>query len=194
MKFKIYKFKSVTSTNDVAIKLIKEKKEIKGYIHADVQTKGRGTYGKKWFSDKGNLFGSFFFPLIKKYPPFNEFAIINPIIVAEVIEKFCKKKIISLKYPNDIFLNGKKICGILQEKIKIEKNFFLIVGIGLNVNSNPIVTAKYQTTNMYLETQKKIKISEIISKLICSYENFFLNINSYNYIKYKKKAELKALT
>ena len=60
MKFKIFKFKSVTSTNDTAMSLIKEKKEI-GCVYADNQTKGRGTYGKKWISNKGNLFGTVFF-------------------------------------------------------------------------------------------------------------------------------------
>ena len=61
MKFEIIKFESVTSTNDVAIKLIKEEKKDSGCIYADLQTKGRGTYGKKWVSKKGNLFMSYFF-------------------------------------------------------------------------------------------------------------------------------------
>ena len=47
MKFKIFKFKNVTSTNDVAINLIKRKKKESGYVCANMQTKGRGTYGKK---------------------------------------------------------------------------------------------------------------------------------------------------
>ena len=61
MKFKIFKFKSVTSTNDVSIDLIKEKKETIGCVLAETQTKGRGTHGKSWISDKGNLFSSIFF-------------------------------------------------------------------------------------------------------------------------------------
>ena len=86
MKFEIFKFKSVTSTNDVAIKLIKEKQKETGYVYADIQTKGKGTHGKKWISDKGNLFSSIFFPLKDKYPPFNEFSIINPIINSGILK------------------------------------------------------------------------------------------------------------
>ena len=71
MEFEILKFESVTSTNDVAINLIKEKKKETGCVYANEQTKGRGTRGKKWVSKKGNLFGSIFFPLEKNYPPFN---------------------------------------------------------------------------------------------------------------------------
>jgi len=66
MKFEIFKFESVTSTNDAAINLIKEEKKEIGCIYADTQTKGRGTRGKEWISTQGNLFGSIFFPLKKK--------------------------------------------------------------------------------------------------------------------------------
>ena len=91
MKFEVFKFEKVTSTNDIAINLIKNKKKEVGCVHAKVQTKGRGTYGKRWVSKKGNFYGSIFFPLKKNYPPFNEFSIINQVIISSVIEKFCSK-------------------------------------------------------------------------------------------------------
>ena len=61
MKFEIIKFESVTSTNDVAIKLIREEKKDSGCIYADLQTKGRGTYGKKWVSKKEIYLCLYFF-------------------------------------------------------------------------------------------------------------------------------------
>ena len=190
MQFEILKFESVTSTNDVAINLIKEKKKETGCIYAGTQTKGRGTQGKKWVSEMGNLFGSIFFPLKKNYPPFNEFSIINPVIISSVIEHFCEKKKISFKWPNDVFVNGKKICGILQELITLNSKKFLIIGIGVNVISNPNINNKYQATNILLETRKKPSIKKIINLIISSYEKFFFNLNSYNYKDFKKKAEM----
>ena len=190
MKIETFKFKSVTSTNDVAINLIKEKKKKIGCIYADIQTRGRGTRGRKWVSAHGNLFGSIFFPLRKNYPPFNEFSIINPVIISSVIEHFCEKKKISFKWPNDVFVNGKKICGILQELITLNSKKFLIIGIGLNVISNPNINNKYQATNILLETRKKPSIKKIINLIISSYEKFFFNLNSYNYKDFKKKAEM----
>ena len=190
MKIETFKFKSVTSTNDVAINLIKEKKKKIGCIYADIQTRGRGTRGKRWISVHGNLFGSIFFPLKKNYPPFNEFSIINPVIISSVIEHFCEKKKISFKWPNDVFVNGKKICGILQELITLNSKKFLIIGIGLNVISNPNIYNKYQATNILLETRKKPSIKKIINLIISSYEKFFFNLNSYNYKDFKKKAEM----
>jgi len=192
MKFKIFKFKNVTSTNDVAINLIKEDKKETGCIYAEIQTKGRGTRGRRWISQKGNFFGSIFFPLKNDYPPFNEFTIINPVIISGVMENFCEKKNISFKWPNDVFLNGKKICGILQELITLNSKKFLIIGIGINIVSNPNINAKYETTNIFLETRKMPSIKEIINQIIFSYEKFFLNLNSYNYNNFKKKADLMA--
>jgi len=193
MKFEIFKFENVTSTNDVAIKLIKEKQKEIGCIYADIQTKGRGTYGKKWTSDKGNLFSSIFFPLKDNYPPFNEFSIINPIIISDVIKHFCYKKNVNLKFPNDIFVNEKKICGVLQETIISANRKFLIIGIGVNIISNPDINNKYKTTNIFLETKKKPKIKEVIDLIILSYEKFFINLNLYNYESFKKKAKSRAL-
>ena len=193
MKFEIFKFESVTSTNDIAINLIKEQQKETGWVYADTQTKGRGTHGKEWVSDKGNLFGSIFFPLKNNYPSFNEFSTINPIIISDVIEHFCKNQKINLKFPNDVFVNGKKICGILQEHIISNSKKFLIVGIGVNIVSNPNTKNKYQSTNILLETKKKPKIKEILDLIIVSYKNFFIDLNSYNYKYFKDKADLMAL-
>ena len=193
MRFEIFKFESVTSTNDRAIKLIKEEEKEIGCVYAINQTKGRGTHGRKWISDKGNLFGSIFFPLKDIYPPFNEFAIINAVIISDVIKHFCEKQKINLKFPNDVLLNGKKICGILQEIITLNSRKFLIIGIGVNIASNPNIKNKYKATNILLETKKKLKIKEILDSIISSYKKFFDDLNSYNYTDYKEKADLMAL-
>ena len=193
MKFKIFKFKNVTSTNDVAIQLIKaEKKEI-GCVYAERQTRGRGTYGKRWISNKGNFFATIFFPLKKNYPPFNEFSIINPIIISDVIKHFCGERNMNIKFPNDIFVNEKKICGILQEHITANSKNFLIIGIGINMISSPNIKKKYKATNILFETKKKPKIKEIINLIISSYKKFFIDLNSYNYESFKKKADLMVL-
>ena len=189
MRFKLFKYKTVTSTNDVAINLIKFKKEKKGFIHANQQTKGRGTHGKVWISEKGNLFLTIFFPINEKYPSFHEFSIINPVIILDIIKKYCDEKKLKLKFPNDIMYNGKKICGLLQELITQKNRKFLIIGIGLNIVSNPNINNGYKATNIYLETNIKPSIDEIIDLIISSYKNFLVNLDTYNYENFKKKAE-----
>ena len=139
------------------------------------------------------MFISIFFPLEDNYPPFDEFFIINPILISDVIGRFCDYKNINLKFPNDIFVNNKKICGVLQETIISNNKKFLIIGIGINVISNPDIPSKYEATNILSETKKRPKIKEIIDFIILSYEKFFIELDLYNYANFKKKAESIAL-
>lgn len=193
MKFKIYNFKSVTSTNDKAIKLIKNKKKMFGCIKAQKQTNGRGTHGKKWISKRGNFFGSLFFPLQNNYPSFSEFSVINSIIISNIIKKYCNKNKVKLKFPNDIFVNKKKICGILQEIITVNYKKFLIIGVGINIDSSPNINDRYKTTNIFFETKKKPKSNEIMNHIISSYVKFLKNLKTYKYANFKKKANSMAL-
>jgi len=189
MKLETFKLERVTSTNDAVIDLIKKNNKSSGLVYANVQTLGRGTRGRKWISDEGNLFASLFFPLENKFPSFAEFSVINPVIISEVITNICEAKNITLKFPNDIFLNGKKICGILQEIITLNNINYLIVGIGMNIISNPKITNSYEATNILKETKKKVDIKNMIEKITHSYEYFFMNLKSYNFISFKKKAD-----
>ena len=193
MKFKVFKFKSLKSTNEKAIKLIKINKRKFGFVYADLQTRGRGTYGKKWVSKKGNFFGSIFFPLRKNYPSFDQFSLINPVIISSIIKKFCDKKKIKLKFPNDIFLNGRKICGILQEVISVNRKNFIIIGVGLNMTSNPSIKNKYKATNIFQESRIKVNADEFANLLVTAYEMFFLNLSSFNYSYFRKKTDLMSI-
>ena len=189
MQLEIFKYKKVTSTNDVAMKLIREKKKESGLVYAETQTKGRGTKGSKWLSEMGNFFGTIFFQLKNDYPPFNEFSMINPVIISEVIYNFSNDCKISFKWPNDIFLNNKKVCGILQEVITLNNKTFLLIGIGINIISNPKISKDYKATNILTETKKKPSLKNIIDLLSTAYEKFFAQLKKYNFTKYRIKAE-----
>ena len=152
-----------------------------------MQTLGRGTRGKKWISQKGNLFGSIFFPLKKEYPSFDEFSFINPVIVFDVVKSFCVNCNLALKWPNDILLNQKKISGILQEIVKKKNLYYLIIGIGINLSSNPKIN-NVKTTNVLNETKIKINRDIAVQKIILSYESFFFNLHKYKFQKYRDKA------
>ena len=188
MKFKILKYNTVNSTNDIAISLIKKKKYENGFVYALNQKKGRGRRGKKWISIKGNLFATIFFHLKKNYPSVNEFALINPILNIDVLSKYCGKKNAFFKSPNDIYINKKKICGILQEVIFQGSKKYLIVGIGINLFSNPKIK-NYPSTNIYKETKKKLKLIEIVNQIILKYEQFFSNLYLYKFLNFKLKSK-----
>ena len=92
MKLKITKFKIVKSTNDKAIKLIQSGKFTSGLITSDLQTKGRGTMGKKWISEKGNIFISIFFKVNFTKIKIENFLIINAKIIKKILKNYTKKK------------------------------------------------------------------------------------------------------
>ena len=163
MKFKIFRFKKVKSTNSTAIRIIKNYKFNYGMIISETQNKGRGQYGKKWISYKGNLFVSFFFKIKDLTVSVKQLTKINCTLVRELLSKYYKKKI-TFKKPNDLLINKKKICGILQESISIFDKKYLVVGIGINLIKNPNIK-NYPTINLHKLTNKKISKNKIENKL-----------------------------
>ena len=163
MKFKIIRFEKVNSTNNTAIRIIKNSNIDYGMIISKTQKSGKGQYGKKWISFKGNLFVSFFYKLENITISLNQLTKINCLLVKKLISNYYKKKII-FKKPNDLLIDKKKICGILQERISKFNNEYLIVGIGINLIRNPNIK-NYPTTNLYQLLKKRISKNQIEKKL-----------------------------
>ena len=170
MKLKQFNFKKVKSTNQTAIRLIKSSKNEFGLIVSEAQSKGKGQYGRKWISYKGNIFLSFFYKLENINLSFSSLTKINCFLVKNVISKYYKKKI-TFKLPNDLLINKKKICGILQEKIEKSKKQYLIVGIGFNLIKSPNIP-NYPTTNLLKITNQKINKKKFVKELKITFEKF----------------------
>ena len=165
MKFKKFFYKKVNSTNDLAIKKIKTG-IAQGIIVADYQKKGRGQHGKKWLSFKGNLFITIFFK-IKHNINIKKITILNCKIIKKILLKYIKKTI-SIKAPNDLLINKKKICGILQEIKSNNDAKFIVIGVGINLIKNPKIK-NYPTTNIFSETGFKVKKNDLIKNIEKNY-------------------------
>ena len=165
MKFKKFFYKKVNSTNDLAIKKIKIG-ITKGIIIADYQKKGRGQQGKKWLSFKGNIFMTIFFK-IKENINIEKITILNCKIIKNVLFQYIRKKI-TIKPPNDLLVNKKKICGILQEIIFNKEEKFIVIGIGINLIKNQVIK-NYSTTNILQETGFKVKKYNLIKNIEKNY-------------------------
>ena len=173
MILKLIKFNCVKSTNDEAIKIIKSKRNFSGIISSNIQTNGKGTMGKKWISQKGNFFASIVFELKKTMPNFKDFAIINPIIIKKILNEYYLG-LIKIKWPNDLLIQNRKICGILQESVKIEKKFYLIVGIGINTLTSPKNTS-FKGISLLESSGKLVDNFTILNNLKNKYETIFYN-------------------
>jgi len=178
MQLKKFNFKIINSTNDLAIRIIKNTNNKSGIIIAEKQKKGRGQYGKKWTSFKGNLFVSVFFPIDKIQLSLKELSKVNCLLVKKLISDFYKGKI-SIKNPNDLLINSKKISGILQETLSKSGETFIVVGIGVNLIKSPNIK-NYPTTNLLDLTNVKINSYNAALKLKKIYENFIPMILKFN--------------
>ena len=159
MKFRILRFNKLRSTNNTAIRIVKSSNLKYGMIITENQSHGRGQYGRKWISLKGNLFVSFFYNIEDMDLTITQITKLNCILVKKLISKYYKKRII-YKKPNDLLIKGKKICGILQEIINKNNQKFLILGIGINLIKSPVIN-NYPTINLHDLIDKKISKKNI---------------------------------
>ena len=111
------------------------------------------------------MFISIFFKINKKIS-LKKITLKNCSKIKKVISKLIKKNL-TIKRPNDLLLNKKKICGILQETIVYNNSLFLVLGIGINLIRNPKII-NYPTTNILDEVRinvsKKLIIKHIINE------------------------------
>ena len=94
-------------------------------------------------------------------------------MVRKSLVKLIKEKI-KIKKPNDLLIDQKKVCGILQETIFFKNKKFAIIGIGVNVDKSPIIL-NYPTTYLNLYSKKKITSFKIYSEIKKNFENYLKN-------------------
>ncbi|MHA2431286.1 MAG: biotin--[acetyl-CoA-carboxylase] ligase [Promethearchaeota archaeon] len=171
---KVYYFDSITSTNTYAKNLVEENNISEGtVIVADIQTKGRGRKNRTWFSSKGGLwFSTVLYPRI---PPESGMLVTmtSSISVAQAIKDMIGLKPV-IKWPNDLLLNGKKVCGILTElNAELDQINYIIVGIGINVYNNLDEEINSLGTTLKDEFNKNISRVKLL-RLILEYfdENY----------------------
>ncbi|MBN4085510.1 biotin--[acetyl-CoA-carboxylase] ligase, partial [Flavobacteriaceae bacterium AH-315-B10] len=134
---RIIKLNAIDSTNSY-LKQISSKEVIEDYttVTANYQTHGRGQMGTIWNSEKAKNLMCSVFKDCTKVSIKNQFYIsmVTSLAIVKTLQSFSVPKL-SVKWPNDILSENKKVCGILIENV-IKNNLFeaSIIGIGLNVN------------------------------------------------------------
>lgn len=128
-------FQETTSTNDVAEKLGRDGVKEGAVVFAESQTKGRGRLGRAWHSSQGK--GLWFSVLLR--PPIEPQAATRITVASATAMARALRAVTELpcdiKWPNDILIGERKLCGILMEmNAEIEKVHYLVLGIGVNVN------------------------------------------------------------
>ena len=156
-------FDTISSTNDYLLRKEKNKdKDIKICI-AEEQTKGRGRRGKSWISPK---FKNIYFSLNSylKKEDLSGLSIAVALSVSEVLNKINVMSLI--KWPNDLLVGNKKICGILIETAKVGELTKVVIGIGINVNMEYSELIDQEWTSIKLEKKQSVDRNSIITEMI----------------------------
>ena len=171
---KIIHYKEIGSTNDEAKRLIKEGLGEGAVILTDSQSRGRGKPGSSWFSSPGA--GIYLSAIVKPYKYRKDLApmtLVGAESVVSAIEKIAGLKA-QIKLPNDVFLNDKKVSGILVERMA---SGHLIIGIGVNVNNSagsfpPEI--RNTATSLRIESGRDFDLGGFLNRLISELNKEYL--------------------
>jgi len=169
---KIIHYKQIDSTNDQAKRLIQKGASTGMVVLADEQTKGRGKPGSSWYSPSGvAVYLSAIFKPDKDPLDLSLITISAAKAVVGTIDKITKIKA-TIKKPNDVLVNGKKVCGILTERLA---SGHLIIGIGVNVNNEKESFPKeLNATSLIIESGKNYNLEDFVDELLASLNKEYL--------------------
>jgi BirA family biotin operon repressor/biotin-[acetyl-CoA-carboxylase] ligase len=171
-------YPSLPSTMDEARRQAQKGAKEGTVIVAEEQTAGRGRMKRGWLSPRGSIALSII--LYPKLAYLSSLIMVASLGVAHCIEKVAGLKA-EIKWPNDILINGKKVCGILIEsEVKGKRADYAIIGIGINVNLKPadFPEALPLATSLSHELGKDISQLDMVRCLLAEIENLYLALPS----------------
>lgn len=171
---------SCHSTNDSARHLLEKTAIPEGFVLiTDNQTKGRGQRGNIWSSEAGkNLtFSIIVRPNFLKITDQFDLNIIASLAVRNAVADLLPQKKCEVKWPNDVFIGKKKVCGILIENlVKGSRLDYVIIGIGLNVNQK--IFSLPRATSIANELGDEIELQQIFNTVLYHFETLYLKLKS----------------
>lgn len=166
----IFYFDCLGSTNNYA----KEHADAlpgQGIIIADYQNAGKGRLGRSWVAEPGQAVSMSFFYKMPSWD-ISLLPIVSAVAAAEAVESFIDDPVM-IKWPNDLVLNRKKLCGILCESVISRGTQLAVSGIGININQsaeNFSAEALPYATSLYLEYGRTYPVAEIRTALAGTFE------------------------
>jgi BirA family biotin operon repressor/biotin-[acetyl-CoA-carboxylase] ligase len=171
--YHLLSYDTLDSTNDEARRLAEGGGAHGAVIWARSQTHGKGRRGRVWVSDTGNLFMSFLLSPDVPLERLPELSFVAGLAVLDTLEPIVEKQHdITLKWPNDVLLDGAKIAGILAESFETPKDSeraamrWAVIGVGVNVEHHPKLDVGYPTTDLKQAGVEIISAKIILSRLI----------------------------
>ncbi len=178
---KVLYYPSVTSTMDIARAEALSGAPEGTFILADEQTSGRGRLKRSWLAPPGNIAASIIlYPRIAELP---SLIMVSSLAVVHAIEGTTDLKA-TVKWPNDVLVRGRKVCGILIESdarpVESGRATYAIIGIGINVNLDPSHYSEIESTatSLSLEAGRSIERLPLVRSLIVDLDRLYLDLGS----------------
>lgn len=162
MKFRILRYDSLDSTNTEAANQARQGAEEGLCVVADEQTGGKGRQGRSWISQKGS--GVYLSIVLRPTLEPKFLSLITLAAAVAVYDILLKGFLIKpdIKWPNDVLVYGKKICGILAETVETNDGLAVVLGIGINIET----PEQENSTSITAESQFAAKRDEIVEILV----------------------------
>lgn len=164
---KILYFESVTSTFD---KLSELPPENGLAVAAKIQTAGIGRNGRRWESDKGGVYFSFYIIPEKSAEELAFTAIVCAVAAQRTLKKYVDCKI---KWPNDIVCDGKKICGILTKASFINGSARIAAGVGINANNADFGELAFRAESLRNILNRKVDEKELLEEFFRNFDEVY---------------------
>ena len=172
----VYYYRIVDSTNSVAKDFAKKNKENGTIIISKTQSSGRGRNNHSWISPEGGLWMSIIFKPDISLDKIQYLTLIAGISLSKTInESFDLES--KIKWPNDVYINDKKISGILTEgHITNHSVDYLILGIGVNINNTRLNLSQdlqKKVISLRDELNKEVNIPQFLNKFLVNLEKYY---------------------
>lgn len=162
------------STNTQAKRLGEEGAEHGTLVVTQCQTAGRGRRGRSWESPVGNIYFTFLLRPEVEVSRASMITLVSALALVKAIEKVTGLKT-QIKWPNDVVVNGKKLCGILTESsTDLEYINYVVVGIGINVNQTsfpPEIMDK--ASSLFLELGHSVNRGAVLGEFLNQFELYY---------------------
>lgn len=177
----------VDSTNRYAKQMAEEGAPEGTLALADAQTAGRGRFDRNWASPRGEaIYMSLILRPDIRMESASQLTLVMGLSVAEAIRDTLHLPA-QIKWPNDVVIDGKKICGVLTEmSVDAGKIRYVVIGVGINVNNRHFPDALRATaTSLYLENGKEEDRRRILQEVLSVFER--------NYQMFLKREDMRDL-
>lgn len=170
-------YDEVSSTNTIAHEFVRQGAAEGTLIIAESQTEGRGRMGKKWHSPKGT--GIWMSLVLKPRIPIYftpQLTLLTAVALCRSIKRMTDTEI-DIKWPNDLLIAGKKVCGILLESsAEDERLKYVVCGIGVSVNLQPADFPKELqpiATSLAIESGREVGREGLIAEFLKQFEDLY---------------------